>query len=57
MVTYMSVKKKQLVTSLRVNPELWKEAKVHAIRNDMTLAELVDNALKKWIEEHGGKKQ
>ena len=46
--------KKQLVTSLRVDPDLWKEAKVQAIRNDMTLAEIVEEALKKWIEEHEG---
>jgi len=43
--------KKQLVTSLRINPELWKEAKVEAIRHDMTLTEVVEEALKKWIHE------
>lgn len=42
--------KRQLVTSLRVDPDLWKEAKVQAIRNDMTLGELVEVAIRKWIE-------
>jgi hypothetical protein len=34
--------KKQLVTSLRIDPEIWKEAKVQAIRNDITLTQLVE---------------
>ena len=43
--------KKQLVTSLRVNSELWKEAKVQAIRHDITLTELVEEAINLWITE------
>ena len=43
--------KKQLVTSLRINPEIWKEAKVEAIRHDITLTELVEEAIKLWIQE------
>lgn len=46
----MPDKKKQMVTSLRVNPDLWKEARVQAIRNDMTLADVVEEALRDWIE-------
>jgi hypothetical protein len=42
--------KKQTVTSLRVDPDLWKEARVQAIKNDMTLADVVDVALREWIE-------
>lgn len=42
--------KKQLVTSLRVDPDLWKEAKVQAIRRDMTLTKVVDEAIREWIE-------
>jgi predicted HicB family RNase H-like nuclease len=45
--------KTQIVTSLRVDPELWKEAKVEAIKHDMTLTEVVEEALKKWIHEKG----
>lgn len=41
--------KKQFVTSLRVDPDLWKEAKVQAIRNDMTLADLVEEAITDWL--------
>jgi predicted HicB family RNase H-like nuclease len=43
--------KKQFVTSLRVDSELWKEAKVQAIRHDISLTELVEEALNLWIQE------
>jgi predicted HicB family RNase H-like nuclease len=42
--------KKQFVTSLRVDPDLWKEAKIQAIKNDMELNEVVDAALREWIK-------
>jgi predicted HicB family RNase H-like nuclease len=40
---------KEIVTSLRVNPELWKLAKIEAIKQGITLAELVDKSLKKEL--------
>jgi len=43
--------KKQFVTSLRVDSNLWKEAKVQAIRHDMTLTELVEEAINLWMRE------
>ena len=43
-------KKEQTVTSLKINPELWKEAKIQAIKHNMTLANLVEEALKEKIE-------
>jgi predicted HicB family RNase H-like nuclease len=42
--------KKQLVTSLRINPDVWKNAKVAAIQNDLTLTELVEEAITCWIK-------
>ena len=42
--------KKQLVTSLRIDPDIWKEAKVAAIQNDMTLTQLLEDAINCWIE-------
>jgi hypothetical protein len=42
--------KDQFVTSLRINPEIWKGAKVAAIQNDMTLTQLVEEAINCWIE-------
>jgi predicted HicB family RNase H-like nuclease len=43
--------KKQLVTSVRVDSDLWKEAKVQAIRHDITLTKLVEEAVNLWIQE------
>ena len=47
---WMLEKKKQMVTSLRVNPDLWKEAKIEAIREGINLAEVVEQALEEWIK-------
>jgi predicted HicB family RNase H-like nuclease len=48
----MSKKKinKQIVTSLRVNPELWKLAKIEAIKRGITLADVVESSLKKELK-------
>lgn len=37
------------VTSIRVNPELWKKAKIEAINRDVPLADLVEVALAKEL--------
>jgi predicted DNA-binding ribbon-helix-helix protein len=36
---------KQIVTSIRVEEELWKEAKIYAIRKGMTVTELLEKLL------------
>lgn len=41
--------KEQVVTSLRVDPDLWKKAKMKAIENDTTLGEVIDEALREWL--------
>jgi predicted HicB family RNase H-like nuclease len=48
----MSGKKEQIVTSLKVDPELWKKAKIAALECDITLGELIDQALREWLEKH-----
>ena len=37
-------------TSLNINPELWKKAKITAITNEMTLTDLVEKAIDEWIK-------
>ncbi|MHB8567870.1 MAG: hypothetical protein ACYC7D_12810 [Nitrososphaerales archaeon] len=37
-------------TSIKIDPELWKEAKIEAIRRDMELSELVEVSLKKELK-------
>lgn len=42
----MDEKKK---TSIKIDPEIWKEAKIEAIRRDMEVSNLVENCLKKEL--------
>jgi hypothetical protein len=42
---------KREATSIKIDPQLWKQAKIEAIRNDMELSELVEEAIEKWIED------
>ncbi|OLD55834.1 hypothetical protein AUI46_03315 [archaeon 13_1_40CM_2_52_13] len=39
-------------TSLKINPELWKEAKIQAIRDDMELSQLVEKAILEYLEKY-----
>jgi predicted HicB family RNase H-like nuclease len=41
----------RVTTSLKINPKLWKKAKMEALERGMKLYELVENALKKEIRE------
>jgi len=43
-------KAKEIVTSVRVNEELWKEAKIYAIKRGITLAELLNELIRKELE-------
>lgn len=43
-------KTKRLVTSIKIDPEVWKEAKIEAITRGIDLSELVEFALKKEIK-------
>lgn len=40
----------KLVTSIRVDKEVWQEAKIYAIRKEITLTELVEQLLRKELE-------
>ncbi len=42
-------------TSIKIDPRLWKEAKIEAIRRDMELSQLVELALKKELKITGSK--
>ncbi len=43
-------KQKKEATSIKVDPQLWKEAKIEAIRRDIDLSELVETSLKKELK-------
>lgn len=40
---------KRETTSIKIDPAVWKEAKIEAIERDIDLSELVESALKKEI--------
>ena len=44
------VDKKRDVTSIKVDPELWKEVKIQAIREDIEISVFMDRAIKKELE-------
>lgn len=46
----MADKPKRGPTSIKVDTELWKEAKIEAIRRDIALSDLVEDALRKEIK-------
>lgn len=48
----MSRMPKQVVTSIRVDEELWKEAKIYAIKKGLTLAELLDQLIRDELEKN-----
>jgi hypothetical protein len=39
-------------TSIKIKPDLWKEAKIEAVKHDQTVSELVEEAIENWIREH-----
>ena len=42
-------KKEKTSTSIKIDPTLWKEVKIEAIRRDMEVSELVELALRKEL--------
>jgi hypothetical protein len=39
-------------TSIKIKPDLWKDAKIEAVKNDKTVSELVEEAIEAWIKVH-----
>lgn len=47
----MTEKTERVATSIKVNPDVWKKAKIEAINQDMELSELVEKAIEEWIKQ------
>ena len=41
---------KREATSIKIDPSLWKNAKMEAIKFDMTVSALVEEAIREWIK-------
>ncbi|MGD0145858.1 MAG: hypothetical protein ABSB53_03280 [Nitrososphaerales archaeon] len=46
----MPDKPKREYTSIRIDPELWKEVKIQAIREDVEVSTLMERAIKRELE-------
>jgi len=49
-------KVERLATSIKIDPEVWKKAKIEAIRNDIELSALVEMAIESWIKQESKKR-
>ena len=47
----MADKVERVTTSIKVNPNVWKKAKIEAIKQDIELSELVELAIEEWIND------
>jgi predicted HicB family RNase H-like nuclease len=45
-------KEKRTATSIKIKPTVWRDAKIQAIRDSITVSELVEQAIEKYIKEH-----
>lgn len=41
---------KRMATSIKIDPDLWKETKIAAINFNTTVSELVETAIKEYIK-------
>lgn len=41
---------KEIVTSFRIDEELWRETKIHAVKNGITLKELLERLLREELK-------
>lgn len=48
--------KKKTATSIKIDPELWKLVKIEAIKRDIEVSTLVEEALKKELGVNKGEK-
>jgi predicted DNA-binding ribbon-helix-helix protein len=48
---------REVVTSFRVDEELWHKARVYAVENKMTMKELIENLLRIELNENMVKKR
>lgn len=46
---------KRIVTSIKIDDEVWKKAKIEAINQDMQLSEVLEKAIEEWIKKQKGK--
>lgn len=46
---------KRIVTSVKIDEDIWKKTKIEAINQDMQLSESLEEALDAWVKKQKGK--
>jgi hypothetical protein len=41
---------KRITTSIKIDPKLWKETKIQAIQDEITVSELLEGAIRDYIK-------
>lgn len=47
---------KKIVTSVKIDEDIWKKTKIEAISRDLQLSESLEQALDEWIKKQGKKR-
>jgi len=42
----------RVATSIKIKPEVWKKAKIEAIKEDIELSTLVEKAINAWVRDN-----
>jgi hypothetical protein len=45
---------KRITTSIKIDPKLWKETKIQAIQDEITVSELLENAIREYCKRKKG---
>lgn len=45
---------KRITTSIKIDPKLWKETKIQAIQDELTVSELLENAIRDYCKRKKG---
>jgi hypothetical protein len=51
---FMTADKKRITTSIKIDPNLWKETKIQAIQDETTVSELLENAITEYCKRKKG---
>lgn len=45
---------KRITTSIKIDPDLWKQTKIQAIQDEITVSELLEDSIKDYIKRKKG---
>jgi hypothetical protein len=49
---YRIILTQRVTTSIKIQPNIWKKAKLSAIEHEIHLSELVEEAVEKWMKDN-----